>query len=308
MKERAIEVSNLKKYFKDVKAVDDISFSVEQGELFGFLGVNGAGKSTVINILCTLYKKDGGSVRVLGNEVGKDDEKIRQDIGMVHQENSLDDLLTVKENLQIRGGLYGETKENLRKNFDKVVKLLGLKDFLNRPYGKLSGGQKRRAEIAAALMHEPKILFLDEPTTGLDPATRKKVWEAIVALQKELGMTVFLTTHYMEEAANAKHVCIIDHGKVLMAGTPFELKNTYVKDILRLYFEPEKKDEVKESAAIKALHLTKETGDMIEAELECTKDALDVLEKIRGEIKGFEVVQGTMDDLFINVTGGNKNA
>lgn len=121
-------------------------------------------------------------------------------------------------------------------------------------------------------------------------------------------MTVFLTTHYMEEAANAKHVCIIDHGKVLMAGTPFELKNTYVKDILRLYFEPEKKDEVKESAAIKALHLTKETDDMIEAELECTKDALDVLEKIRGEIKGFEVVQGTMDDLFINVTGGNKNA
>lgn len=308
MKERAIEVSNLKKYFKDVKAVDDISFSVEQGELFGFLGVNGAGKSTVINILCTLYKKDGGSVRVLGNEVGKDDEKIRQDIGMVHQENSLDELLTVKENLQIRGGLYGETKENLRKNFDKVVKLLGLKDFLNRPYGKLSGGQKRRAEIAAALMHEPKILFLDEPTTGLDPATRKKVWEAIVSLQKKLGMTVFLTTHYMEEAANAKHVCIIDHGKVLMSGTPFELKNTYVKDILRLYFEPEKKDEVKESAAIKALHLTKETGDMIEAELECTKDALDVLEKIRGEIKGFEVVQGTMDDLFINVTGGNKNA
>lgn len=191
MKERAIEVSNLKKYFKDVKAVDDISFSVEQGELFGFLGVNGAGKSTVINILCTLYKKDSGSVRVLGNEVGKDDEKIRQDIGMVHQENSLDELLTVKENLQIRGGLYGETKENLRKNFDKVVKLLGLKDFLNRPYGKLSGGQKRRAEIAAALMHEPKILFLDEPTTGLDPATRKKVWEAIVSLQKELGMTVF---------------------------------------------------------------------------------------------------------------------
>ena len=178
MKERAIEVSNLKKYFKDVKAVDDISFSVEQGELFGFLGVNGAGKSTVINILCTLYKKDGGSVRVLGNEVGKDDEKIRQDIGMVHQENSLDELLTVKENLQIRGGLYGETKENLRKNFDKVVKLLGLKDVLNRPYGKLSGGQKRRAEIAAALMHEPKILFLDEPTTGLDPATRKNVWEA----------------------------------------------------------------------------------------------------------------------------------
>ena len=183
-----------------------------------------------------------------------------------------------------------------------------MKDFLNRPYGKLSGGQKRRAEIAAALMHEPKILFLDEPTTGLDPATRKKVWEAIVALQKELGMTVFLTTHYMEEAANAKHVCIIDHGKVLMSGTPFELKNTYVKDILRLYFEPEEKDEVKESAAIKALHLTKETDDMIEAELECTKDALDVLEKIRGEIKGFEVVQGTMDDLFINVTGGNKNA
>ena len=135
MKERAIEVSNLKKYFKDVKAVDDISYSVEQGELFGFLGVNGAGKSTVINILCTLYKKDGGSVRVLGNEVGKDDEKIRQDIGMVHQENSLDELLTVKENLQIRGGLYGETKENLRENFDKVVKLLGLKDFLNRPYG-----------------------------------------------------------------------------------------------------------------------------------------------------------------------------
>ena len=233
MKERAIEVSNLKKYFKDVKAVDDISFSVEQGELFGFLGVNGAGKSTVINILCTLYKKDGGSVRVLGNEVGKDDEKIRQDIGMVHQENSLDELLTVKENLQIRGGLYGETKENLRENFDKIVKLLGLKDFLNRPYGKLSGGQKRRAEIAAALMHEPKILFLDEPTTGLHFADVHKLTEILHRLKAD-GNTVIVIEHNLDVIKTADYIIDIGPeggdkgGTVIASGTPEEVAESPV--------------------------------------------------------------------------------
>lgn len=308
MTERIIEVKHLKKYYRDVKAVDDISFSVEKGELFGFLGVNGAGKSTAINILCTLYERDGGDVRIAGLALGRDDERIRQRIGMVHQENCLDGLLTVRENLMVRGAVYGGTKVGLEEGVARVSSELELQDVLDRRYDRLSGGQKRRAEIAAALMHSPDILFLDEPTTGLDPATRRRVWQAIRSLQRKLGMTVFLTTHYMEEAAAADHICIIDHGRVLMAGTPFELKKEYVRDILRIYVAPEKKAAVREMLMNRALHLTGETDDMIEAEIDGTMAALPVLNEIAPEIGEFEVIQGTMDDVFLNVTGGDRNA
>mgnify|MGYP000536216551 FL=1 len=302
-----IEVSHLKKYYRDVKAVDDISFSVKKGELFGFLGVNGAGKSTTINMLCTLFPPTDGSAVILGDRLGKDDEKIKHHIGVVYQNNCLDDRLSVRENLLIRGGLYETDKAKLRKNLAHVTEILALSDVLKRPYRKLSGGQKRRAEIAAALMHAPDILFLDEPTTGLDPATRKKVWETVHDLQKEMEMTVFLTTHYMEEAARANHIAIMDHGKLISFGTPFELKDEFAKDKLRLYYKPDKESElITRLKEQKVTYFRKDT--YISLRIDRTMDAMRYLDEMRNDINGFEVIQGTMDDVFLNVTGGERDA
>ncbi|MDE6420624.1 MAG: ATP-binding cassette domain-containing protein, partial [Lachnospiraceae bacterium] len=194
-----IQVEGLKKYFGEIKAVDDLYFSVEKGELFGFLGVNGAGKSTTINMLCTLLSPTKGRVKLCGCELGTDDESIRKQIGVVWQHNCLDDRLSVKENLYVRGSLYGFSAQELRDRVDHVCEILHLEEIFTAMYKRLSGGQKRRCEIAAALINTPEILFLDEPTTGLDPQTRQFVWESMQTLQKENGTTIFLTTHYMEE-------------------------------------------------------------------------------------------------------------
>lgn len=305
--EEVIAVRHLKKYYKDVKAVDDISFSVAKGELFGFLGVNGAGKSTTINMLCTLQEPTAGEVRINGLELGRENEEIKRHIGVVYQNNCLDKLLTVKENLLIRGALYEKDKGKLRQNLSHVTEILGLSDVLNRKFGKLSGGQKRRCEIARALMHTPDILFLDEPTTGLDPATRKSVWETVHTLQAEMNMTVFLTTHYMEEAANADHIGIMDRGRFIEYGTPFSLKETYAKD--KLYFIPKDKK-------LKALCEVLEAGgqkysieeERVFVKIENTLSAMPLLAGTKDLILGFEVIQGTMDDVFLNVTGGEKHA
>lgn len=305
MKEQIITVEHLKKYFKDVKAVDDISFSVEKGELFGFLGVNGAGKSTTINMLCTLFGPTEGSARINGFDIGKDNEKIKRCIGVVYQNNSLDKLLTVKENLMLRGSLYEENKKQREKNLEKVCAILALEDVIKRPYGKLSGGQKRRCEIASALMHAPEILFLDEPTTGLDPATRKSVWKTIRGLQKEMGMTVFLTTHYMEEAARADHIAIIDKGHLTQYGTPFALKEEFAKDKLRLIPKDGEKERLERKLQEQGIaYKCKES--QISIALEKTMAALPIVENVQGIINGFEVIQGTMDDVFLNATEGEE--
>lgn len=295
-----IEVKNLKKYFGEVKAVDDVSFCVQKGELFGFLGVNGAGKSTTINILCTLLAPTSGSVTVCGREIGKEDNIIKKHIGAVYQNNCLDKLLTVKENLLIRGSLYVSDREQLIKNIERVSGILDLGDILKRPYGKLSGGQKRRCEIAAALIHSPDILFLDEPTTGLDPAARKSVWETVRSLQRETGMTVFLTTHYMEEAAQADHIAIMDKGHLTRFGTPFELKEKYARDKLVVTLKGRGAESL--LAAMECPYSL--SGDKAVIDIRSTMDALPLLEKIQDMISGFEVIQGTLDDVFLNVTGG----
>lgn len=300
-----ITVKHLKKYYKDVKAVDDISFSVNKGELFGFLGVNGAGKSTTINMLCTLQEPTEGSVMVNGLELGKENTKIKQHIGVVYQNNCLDNLLTVKENLILRGGLYEKNINILKRNLENVVGILELGDVLNRPFGKLSGGQKRRCEIARALMHTPDILFLDEPTTGLDPATRKSVWQTIHELQKELGMTVFLTTHYMEEATNADHIGIMDHGHLIEYGTPFSLKEKYAKD--KFYMVPKTGCMKNVETRLRELDMEfVQKEERILVKIENTLSAMPLLEYIGEMLQGFEVIQGTMDDVFLNVTGGEE--
>lgn len=296
-----ITVEHLKKYYKEVKAVDDISFTVEKGELFGFLGVNGAGKSTTINMLCTLLKPTEGKALINGMELGKEDEEIKKHIGIVYQNNCLDHLLTVQENLLLRGGLYEKDKGKLRHNLTRVTEILNLADVLKRPFGKLSGGQKRRCEIARALMHTPDILFLDEPTTGLDPATRKNVWETVSKLQKEMGMTVFLTTHYMEEAAAADHIGIMDHGHLVEYGTPFSLKETYAKD--KLYLIPktgQREDIVMELRKNNLGYSVLE--ERIFVKIDSTLSAMPLLVKMEDRIQGFEVIQGTMDDVFLSVT------
>lgn len=300
--EPIIKVSNLKMYFKDIKAVDDISFQVEKGQLYGFLGVNGAGKSTTINILCTLLSKTEGEVSLCGFELGKNNEEIRRKIGVVFQDNSLDNRLTIKENLIIRASLYYNNNKVINKNLDAVCDILGIGDLLNRQFRKLSGGQKRRCEIARALMNTPEILFLDEPTTGLDPQTRQNVWDSIEVLRKEKNMTVFLTTHYMEEAAKAQYIAIMEAGRLVARGTPHELKGKYACDLLRLYPKDMEKiiPYLEENG-----YIYERKSNHIRVNLNNTLQGIDILSGIKEDISACEIIQGTMDDVFLDVTGKN---
>ena len=297
-----IEVKNLSKSYGRIKAVEDISFYVEKGSLFAFLGPNGAGKSTTIDILCTFLKADRGEAVVNGFALGKEDERIRSTIGTVFQDGVLDKLLTVEDNLKTRGRLYGLKGKALSDAVKNAASAAGITDLLKRPYGKLSGGQRRRADIARALVNTPEILFLDEPTTGLDPQTRKSVWETISRLREQKGMTVFLTTHYMEEAADADYVVIIDNGKIAAKGTPAELKEKYARDKLRLYFAAANEGQItavlNESSVLYDL-----SHRAITIKIDKTMDALPVVRKCAKLIEGFEVISGTMDDAFIGITG-----
>lgn len=303
-----IKVENLTKTYGDFHAVDHISFEVPRGTMLGFLGVNGAGKSTTIHMLSTLLTPDAGSAQLCGYMVGRDDQKIRRKIGIVYQQNCLDDLLSVKENLICRGILHGASKNEAVRQLKKLCNMLNLDDILKKKYRTLSGGQKRRCEIAAALMHTPEILFLDEPTTGLDPATRKDVWATVAGLQRNEKITVFLTTHYMEEAAGADNIIILDHGKIITSGTAFELKETYASDRLRLYFDDTDSEKYRfmtqritaAGAGGRILPL-KHAG--IQIPIRKTIDAMPILEAVRDMIDGFEVIQGNMDDVFLNAVG-----
>ncbi len=291
-------VDNLKKNFKNIAAVNDISFKVKKGELFGFLGVNGAGKSTTINMLSTLLKKSDGNIKICGYDIDKNPDDIRKQIGIVFQENTSDDYLTIKENLILQAALYEKDKNKIQESLSFVTETLNIKDLLNRQFKKLSGGQKRRCEIAKALMNIPKILFLDEPTTGLDPMTRKQVWESIEKLITEKQMTVFLTTHYMEEAAMAQYVCIMDEGKIVARGTPSNLKNQYAKDFLKIYT----KDIQTLINNIKNFDY-EIASNCVKISVNNTKEALPIINSLEGFYDNFEVIQGNMDDVFLNITG-----
>ncbi|HCC34600.1 MAG TPA: ABC transporter [Ruminococcaceae bacterium] len=298
--EKIIEVSGFKKSYGDVKAVDGIDFYAEQGKLFAFLGPNGAGKSTTIDILCTLLEADSGTAEIDGHTVGKEDAEIRSAIGVVFQDNMLDALLTVKENLLTRGSFYRASKKELVRSVEKAMKVTGISELAGRRYGKLSGGQKRRADIARALVHTPKILFLDEPTTGLDPQTRKNIWDTVRGLQLETGMTVFLTTHYMEEAAEADYVIVIDGGKIAAKGTPAELKARYSSD--RLVMRSDNPKGLEEVLTRSGFSFKRENGT-VTAALENTLQAIPILESCGEFVNHIEVLSGSMDDVFIGITG-----
>lgn len=298
--DKIIEVSNLRKSYGNFTAVKDISFYVEEGKLFSFLGPNGAGKSTTIDTLCTLMDFNSGNVTINGLDLRHDSRAIRQIIGVVFQDSVLDALLSVRENLNIRAGLYTSDKAKIKNAVYEAAAATELDEFIDRPYGKLSGGQRRRADIARALINTPKILFLDEPTTGLDPQTRQNIWNTIRQLQIKTGMTIFLTTHYMEEAAESDYVIVIDHGKVAAKGTPAELKTQYATDTLRLSVS----DEAAMRQNMRELELDFNilAGEFI-VKLPNTMAAMPILEKCRAYISSFQVLQGTMDDAFIGITG-----
>lgn len=299
MERAIISVRHLKKSFGEVRAVDDLSFEVREGELFAFLGLNGAGKSTTINVLCGVLGKDEGEVIVDGTDVDGDIAAVKAKTGVVFQESVLDKELSVADNLRFRAGLYGLTGQAYARRLEELSSLLGLGEILKRTLGKLSGGQRRRADIARALLHKPKILILDEPTTGLDPQTRRLVWDCIGRLRRETGLTVFLTTHYMEEAADADYVVILDAGRLAAEGTPVALKNAYASDFIRVYGE--------NSALLSLLEREKlpfeRRRDYLLIEVPSVSEAKRLLLTCPDAFNDFEVEKGKMDDVFLKVTG-----
>ena len=291
-----IEIDHLSKRFGEVQAVKDLSFRVKEGELFAFLGVNGAGKSTTINILCGQLPKDAGSVRIDGKSLDEEPDAIKRSLGVVFQNSALDKDLTVRENLQSRAALYGIHGKDFRERLTELAELLDFKDLVKRPLGKLSGGQRRRIDIARALLHRPRILILDEPTTGLDPQTRNTLWRAIGELRAREGMTVFLTTHYMEEAADADFVVILDHGQIAAEGTPLSLKNTYTGDYITLYGV--------EEGEVRKLDTPYEAiRDAFRVLVPNTAAATELILKFPEIFRDYEITKGKMDDVFLAVTG-----
>ena len=294
--EQIISIDGLCKSFGDVKAVQNLSFQVKKGELFAFLGVNGAGKSTTISILCGQVAKDAGSVFVCGEDVEKGMEKICRKLGVVFQNSVLDKALTVRDNLQSRAALYGITGKEFKKRLADLASLLDFENLLNRTVGKLSGGQRRRIDIARAILHKPELLILDEPTTGLDPQTRKLLWDVVRNLRRTDGMTVLLTTHYMEEAADADYAVIIDSGKISAEGTPLELKNKYTGDFITLYGVSEDN--------INNLGLPFEKiRDAVRVSVPDTRAATQLILEHPELFSDYEITKGKMDDVFLAVTG-----
>ena len=291
-----IEIQHLYKSFGEVKAVQDLSFRVKEGELFAFLGVNGAGKSTTINILCGQLRKDGGSVKINGFEPTENPEKVKRALGVVFQNSVLDKALTVYENLESRAALYGIHGRAFKDRLQELSGMLGFGDLLRRTVGKLSGGQRRRIDIARALLHRPDILILDEPTTGLDPQTRKTLWDVVDNLRKTENMTVFLTTHYMEEAADADYVVILDSGKIVAEGTPLTLKNTYTGDFITLYGVGE--EQVSRLGAE-----YEQIRDAFRVSVPNTAAATELILKYPAVFQDYEITKGKMDDVFLAVTG-----
>lgn len=294
-----IKVDHLVKSYGEIKAVRDISFLVRRGSLFAFLGPNGAGKSTTINVMTTLLDADSGQVYL--NEQ-TNEAYFRQKIGVVFQGNVLDDDLTVKENLVLRGALYLNSKKAVKERYDQLAEYLNLHEFENQRFKTLSGGQKRRAEIARALFSNPEVLLLDEPTTGLDPETRQIVWKVIEDLRTHKNMTIFLTTHYMEEAANADHVVIINKGVIVAEGTPAQLKDRYSQD--RLKIVPEDKQKMRDWLETHQ-RVYQKVSDQFVIPVEDSKEAIQLIDLFKDNIKQFEMIQGTMDDVFIEVIGGD---
>ena len=296
--EEILKITNVSKSFGKIKAVNNISFKVKKGEMFAYLGVNAAGKSTTISMICGTLKNDNGNIIVCGEDINKNSKYIKNKIGVVFQNSVLDQTLSVYDNLKYRASLYDITGNEFKKRFEELSKMFELNEIKNQKVKTLSGGQRRRVDIARAIIHEPEFLILDEPTTGLDPNTRKKLWNIIRNLREKNGMTVFLTTHYMEEAADADFITIIEKGKIITEGTPLDLKNKYAKDIINIYH-------IEEHDIMKLKLPYTKIRDGFKIEVENTSIATDLIIKNKEIFKDYEIIKGKMDDVFLNATGSN---
>lgn len=295
-----IEVKNFTQKYGKFVAVDNISFDVEERSVFAFLGPNGAGKSTTINTLCTIINKTSGELKINGNEVSQHKDKVRGDIGIVFQDSTLDGKLTIKENLKFHCEFYKVLKDQIKERLDFVLELVDLKDWRKAAVNSLSGGMKRRVEIAKGLIHYPKVLFLDEPTTGLDPQTRAKIWDYIYRLQKQRNITIFLTTHYMDEAESCDKVAIMDHGKIVAYDTPYNLKNQYTSRVTKLKVADEE-------ALTKHLIQNSIKYELSEHMFTIYSNKLDMIfnlvSNFKNSIKDFQTNNGTLNDVFLSITG-----
>jgi len=302
-----IEVNDLEHWYGDFKAVDELSFTVRQGEIFSFLGPNGAGKSTVINVLITLLKLQKGSALVAGYDVAKEPEKVRESIGIVFQEVTLDRDMTVFEILEFHGRLYNMTTEERKRRITELLLLVKLEQKRDTLIKHLSGGMKRRLEIARGLMTRPKVLFLDEPTIGLDPQTRMRMWDYIRAVNEE-GTTIFLTTHYMDEADNlSDRISIIDNGKIIATGKPWELKNALGQDIIYLETtdNPSAKSLLEGAGPVTGI-ARKGRGLVLTINEDGTRILPLIIEQLRSSGIGVSTVnlkKPSMDDVFVHYTG-----
>ena len=297
----AISVRDLTKSYDGRAVVDSISFDVEEGSFFALLGPNGAGKSTTISAICSLIDPDSGSVSIFGKDAAERGSLM--DIGVVFQASMLDDRLTVRENIEVRGSMYGLSGKDLDEAVDRVLKDVNAESFADLRYKKLSGGQRRRADIARALVHSPRLLILDEPTSGLDPQSRHRIWETVLKLNKEDGLTVLLTTHYMEEAEEADDILIVEGGRIAARGTPVELRESYCRDVLILH----PADEGAVIAALDSVGIAYTTdAGIVRVELGSTLDSVDILERLRGTLVSFEVRMGTLDEAFLGIIGRDE--
>jgi ABC-2 type transport system ATP-binding protein len=295
-----IEVEHFTRTYGDFVAVDDISFTVEEGALFGFLGSNGAGKSTTINALCTIIAKTTGTMRVNGHDVDTERDLVRNDIGIVFQESTLDARLTVEENLRYHCEFYGVPKDIVPERIDAVLDLVEMREWRNATVGGLSGGMKRRVEIARALVHSPKVLFLDEPTAGLDPQARASVWDYISRVRAERGVTVFLTTHYMDEAEICSEICIMSKGKIAARGSPAELERRFAQSTLEV--ETDSPEDIFNFLSDEDIPFEVEKGIFRIATNDVGTE-LDILDRFRDSIRSFATDRGSLDDVFLAIAG-----
>lgn len=294
--EDILKLTNVSKTFGKVKAVNNLSFKVKKGELFAFLGINGAGKSTTISMICGVLKKDTGDILVCGKDINEDPNYVRNKIGVVFQNSVLDQTLSVYDNLKYRASLYGITGDAFKKRYEELSKMFDLAEIKKQKVKTLSGGQRRRVDIARAIIHNPEFLILDEPTTGLDPNTRKKIWKIVRDLRVKKKMTVFLTTHYMEEAADADFIIILDKGKIITEGTPLELKDEFAKDTINIYHINEEDIKKLELPYVKI-------RDGFKLEVENTELATELIIKHKDIFKDYEIIKGKIDDVFLRATG-----
>jgi ABC-2 type transport system ATP-binding protein len=298
----AVEVAGLEKRFGEVEAVRGVDFRVEPGETFGFLGPNGAGKSTTINILCTLARPTAGSARVAGHDVRTERDAVRRSIGLVFQDPTLDVDLTAEQNLRFHGELYGVPRAQLGRRIDDLLEMVGLADRRGSVVETFSGGMKRRLEIARGLLHSPRVLFLDEPTIGLDPQSRASVWEYVRALKESEDITVFLTTHYMDEAENCDRIAIMDSGRIVALDTPEALKAAVGKDRVQI-------TTADDEAAIATLRSAfgieagMHSGEVTFAVPDGERFVPRLFAELGVPIRSVSVASPSLDDVFLSHTG-----